>query len=119
MQWAAWIFYLVLRDVGLPVIIIEGRRDEHRQHQLLEAGRTQTLESKHLEGLAFDFAWAKRGYNVPDYYWYVAGAVGEWLGLVWGGRWRSLRDLGHLEAPSRDYVLPKHLFTGSGSAAGA
>lgn len=107
-------------------VIIETRRTLERQRWLWLSGRpgepggrpgpilTNALgdRSKHVagpgEGLALDFMWSRPpGLSAQDYGawvwsdqppWALAGAIGEALGLVWGGRWRSF-DLGHLELP--------------------
>lgn len=38
----------------------------------------------------------KLNYDPSDPAWYAIGAIGEGLGLRWGGRW-ARKDLGHLE----------------------
>lgn len=104
------LFYLIAHHFRLEVSLIEGRRSRERQSQLVAEGSSQTLESKHLQGLAFDFAFQGVGYRVPQVYWEACGAIGEWLGLRWGGRWRSLKDYGHLEAPEASYVVPNRVW---------
>jgi peptidoglycan L-alanyl-D-glutamate endopeptidase CwlK len=36
--------------------------------------------------------WAARGYE-------TLGTVAKSLGLTWGGSWRTIKDLGHVELP--------------------
>lgn len=93
-----------LRASGVPVIITEGRRSKARQKALYASGRTRrgpiltnTLQSRHIQGLAFDIAFA--GYSLDNIHpksWAEIGQVGEQLGLHWGGRWK-LRDYVHFE----------------------
>lgn len=50
---------------------------------------TETLESKHLKGLAIDIAPSKDGktawWAAPDEVWNVMGEIGKQCGLRWGG----------------------------------
>jgi len=51
---------------------------------------TQTMNSKHLEGKAFDIAMLKDGKVLWSNYLYdKAGPVGESVGLKWGGRFKD------------------------------
>lgn len=98
-----------LRDEhGYDAVLLEGFRSADRQAALAALGPTVTqagaFESYHQYGLAADVAflregriviserdpWAMRGYE-------LYGQVAESLGLHWGGRWRGLRDFGHVE----------------------
>lgn len=99
-------YYLLswLRYYGARVRVSEGLRSAERQQQLYAQGRTSpgrivtwTLQSKHLTGHAFDIDF--EGYHpdeVPPAWWNFAGAVGEYLGLTWGGRWPT-PDKRHFE----------------------
>jgi len=52
-----------------------------------------------LSGLAFDvdvFGFGRD--EIPLWWFYQLGALGEQLGFRWGGRWSGLRDYGHFEA---------------------
>lgn len=59
------------------------------------------MQSKHLLGKAFDvdvFGFGRD--DVPLWVWEEIGPWAEMqLGLKWGGRFTSIRDLGHFEAP--------------------
>lgn len=95
-------FERACRDEGLPVRITETLRSQERQRELFAQGRTRpgpvvtwTLNSLHLGGRAFDFTLV----GAPEYdddpeAWELAGAIGEELGLRWGG---SFGDYGHFE----------------------
>ncbi len=51
---------------------------------------------------AFDFGLFEKGRYITDgsdFRYEKAGRIGEGLGLVWGGRWKSPFDPSHLELP--------------------
>lgn len=90
---------------GVHVVVTEGVRSEKRQLELLRAGVSMTLQSKHLTGNAIDIAVFLPDGSVtyqPAIYAALANAV---LGLErsppikWGGNWRNLnlRDYCHFE----------------------
>ena len=88
---------------GLYVVVTEGVRSEKRQLELLRAGVSMTLQSKHLTGRAIDIAIFLPDGSVtyqPAPYAALASAV---LGLTrdppvkWGGNWPKLRDYCHFE----------------------
>ena len=88
---------------GLYVVVTEGLRSEKRQLELLRAGVSMTLQSRHLSGNAIDIAVFLADGSVtyqPAPYAALAGAV---LGLQrqtpikWGGNWPKLRDYCHFE----------------------
>lgn len=93
-------------------IVTEGLRTLERQKQLLAAGASQTLRSRHLTGHAVDLA-IKVGAEVRwDWPLYRALAVvmkgaAEQLEipLEWGGDWKSLVDGPHYQLPWKDYPL--------------
>lgn len=56
-------------------------------------------QSPHCRGAAYDFCCYVNGqpsWDREDLF-RLAGALGKALGLVWGGDWAGLRDLGHCE----------------------
>jgi len=93
---------------GYEMALIEGYRSPERQNQLAALGKQVTqvgaFGSYHQVGLAADCGflrngrlviseqdpWAARGYE-------LYGEVARSTGMVWGGGWRSLKDLGHVE----------------------
>lgn len=61
---------------------------------------TNTLFSKHIQGLAFDVVPMNDGilwWNAPASVWERIGEIGESVGLEWGGRWTLLRDYPHFQ----------------------
>lgn len=51
----------VLKISQIDISIVEGLRTMERQKELVRAGKSQTLKSKHIEGKALDFAPCIRG----------------------------------------------------------
>lgn len=97
-------------DRGLSFIVTEGLRTREKQAQLLKAGATRTLNSRHLTGHAVDLAATVSGqvrWDWPLYHDLAAAmkAAASELGvpIVWGGDWKTFRDGPHYELP-RDYA---------------
>jgi peptidoglycan LD-endopeptidase CwlK len=96
-------------EEGLHVLIVDTRRTPAEQEIYLKRGVSWTRQSKHLTGEAIDVCpyavWNLHGpdklqWDAGDPVWQRLGALGESLGLVWGGRWTTLRDMGHFELPA-------------------
>jgi len=96
-------------EAQIPVIIVDTLRTQAEHSANLAKGVSWTKHSKHLDGLAIDICpYAqydlhgrdKLQWDGGDPIWFRIGAIGEKLGLRWGGRW-STPDLGHFE-----YVAP-------------
>lgn len=106
-----------------PMFVVEGVRTAERQHTLWQQGRSQPgpvvtgnidgyeVKGTHQiqedgQGHAVDLAFVDDPRTPKDETWdqtmpwRVAGVVGEWLGLVWGGRWK-LGDYGHFELKNK------------------
>jgi len=87
------------RTVGeLPAIITSSSRTVAEQRRLVQAGRSTTMNSYHLQGRAFDidmYGWNRN--DVPEWVWQYIGPLGEAYGFRWGGRWATFRDVGHFE----------------------
>jgi len=96
---AFWLVYVV-RNAGFPLQITSSVRSRSEQAYLVRIGASRTLSSKHLIGQAFDVDIHGYGRDqVPLWFWEQLGALGEYFGLRWGGRWTSPRDYGHFENP--------------------
>ena len=55
-------------------------------------------QSDHNVGVAVDIVPIVDGranYKVPESVWNTLGAIGESVGLSWGGRWTSFKDRPH------------------------
>jgi len=90
--------------------ITEGLRTKARQKQLVAAGASRTMNSRHLTGHAIDFAVLVDGKVRWDWPLYppVGDAfkrAGRELGIpvVWGGDWPRLRDGPHVELSRASY----------------
>ena len=100
-QVASAAFSLVshVRNHGVPLWISSSVRSPAEQERLVRSGNSRTMRSRHLTGQAFDVDVLGFGRDqVPVWWWYQLGTLGEQLGLRWGGRWTGLRDYGHFEA---------------------
>jgi len=100
------VFSEVMDYYGYPVRITETYRDPIRQAKLYASGRTEPGAiitnarpgtSFHEFGRAFDFTFIGPGFSAPADWWEFAGAVGRWLGLRWGGDFKTFRDRPHFE----------------------
>ena len=97
-------------EANIPVMIINTRRTAEEQAIHLSTGASSVQHSRHQDGLAIDICpysqWMEYGedklqWRDDDPMWPKLGAIGEALGLRWGGRWRTPHDPGHFE-----YVVP-------------
>lgn len=104
--------------LAVPFIVTEGLRTKERQAQLVQAGASRTMNSRHLSGHAVDLAyWLDDGDDVPEqgevrWDWPLAhkvaaamkaAATEEHVALVWGGDWASFPDGPHFELDRRSY----------------
>ena len=102
---------VVERAIALtPVdfMVTEGVRTLERQGQLVRAGASRTLNSRHLSGHAVDLAALVDGavrWDWPLYPRIAAAmktaAAERGVALIWGGDWKSLRDGPHFELDRR------------------
>ena len=90
--------------------VLEGVRTKERQAQLVQEGRSQTMNSRHLTGHAVDLgAWVRDrvGWDPKDYT-HIAVAMKEAarqydVPIVWGGDWKTFKDYVHFELDRRTY----------------
>ena len=83
---------------GIKVFVNEWYRTPGRQAELVKAGKSQTYNSKHLQGLAVDLiildgvtvVWDFERYRPLGEYW-------DRIGGIWGGSWKTLKDGVHFE----------------------
>ena len=90
--------------------ISEGLRTLARQKQLVAAGASQTLRSRHLTGHALDVVAYVGGSVRWDWPLYAKiskafkqAAVDLKLHVEWGGDWRSFKDGPHYQLAWREY----------------
>lgn len=99
--------------------VTEGYRTVDRQKWLLKMGKTHTMESYHLTGLAIDVAvltadrqraiWDIEVYR--DFAHFMSKAFVKFrplgspnAGIFWGGMWKSLKDGVHFQLEGFDGV---------------
>lgn len=88
----------------IDFVITEGKRTLERQKELKAAGKSQTLDSKHLSGHAIDVAAYVNG-EVKwewEYYEEISHAMKRaseelTIPLKWGGDWDTFKDGVHFE----------------------
>lgn len=100
-------FIKSLKLIGIDARIISGTRSYSEQDALYNKGRTQPGpkvtnarggDSNHNFGIAFDLGIFEQGKYLEESSLYKeAGAIGEKLGLSWGGRWDNFTDEPHYE----------------------
>lgn len=87
-------------------IVTEGRRSLERQKQLVAAGKSWTLDSRHLTGHAIDVVDPDGKYDIPDLDHiakvFKAKAKEMNIPIVWGGDWKQ-RDTPHFELDRKAY----------------
>jgi len=98
----------------LDFTVLEGLRTLDRQRQLMAAGATKTMNSRHLTGHAVDIAPMIGGtvrWDWPLYHQLAAivkdAAKSENIPVQWGGDWRTFKDGPHWELPWRSYPKGK------------
>lgn len=90
--------------------VLEGLRTTARQLQLVKAGASKTMNSRHITGHAVDLgAWVNGAvrWDWPLYY-KIADAVkqaAKELGvpIEWGGDWKTFKDGPHWQLPWKEY----------------
>jgi len=102
-------------EAQIPVMIIGTGRTEEEQEANLRNGVSWTKNSKHLTGDAIDIcpyeiyslqSGKNKLYWEYGEVWEKIGAIGESIGLRWGGRWTK-KDYGHFEIGSSEQVVDK------------
>jgi peptidoglycan L-alanyl-D-glutamate endopeptidase CwlK len=99
---------ITLTDVDFAVT--EGLRSPKRQKELLAAGATTTLNSRHITGHAVDlvaYVGNKIAWDWPLYH-QIADAMKLaaqqlHVPIVWGGDWKSFKDGPHFELSRKEY----------------
>lgn len=91
-------------------IVTEGLRTVARQKQLVAAGASKTMRSRHLTGHAVDLAAMVGGKVRWDWPLYArlattmkAAAAELNIPIEWGGDWRTFKDGPHYQLPWDHY----------------
>ncbi|MGG4662946.1 M15 family metallopeptidase [Providencia vermicola] len=100
-----------LELTSIDFMVIEGKRTEARQRDLVKSKKSQTMNSRHLTGHAVDCA-PLVGREIPWNDWSKFGLVadamlqaGDELGIdvEWGGNWTSFKDGPHFQLSRKSY----------------
>lgn len=98
------VFNEAIKNSPLDFSITEGLRTRERQQELFSAGKSQTMNSRHLTGKAVDIAVLVDGAITWDFakYQIVASHIKKVakelkIDIVWGGDWQSFKDGPHFE----------------------
>lgn len=90
--------------------VLEGVRSKARQEQLLKAGASQTMRSRHLTGHAVDLGAYVGGSVRWDWPLYdkialamKAAALELQVAIEWGGDWKSFKDGPHFQLTWEEY----------------
>lgn len=91
-------------------VVLEGLRTVERQKELFDQGASQTMNSRHLTGKAVDLGaliagkitWEPKIYDRIANAMLQAGAELQ-VPIVWGGSWKSFKDLVHFELNRKFY----------------
>ena len=88
--------------------VIEGVRNIDRQRQLLKAGKSTTLNSRHLTGHAVDMVPWPVDWNDLERFEVMSEAMKQAadeldIPIVWGGDWKSFYDGPHFELDRKTY----------------
>jgi peptidoglycan L-alanyl-D-glutamate endopeptidase CwlK len=101
---------LAIAKTSQDFTIIQGLRTVEEQRKNVQAGKSQTMRSRHLTGHAVDLgAWVDGALSWDGkHYAAIAKAMkaaSTELGIpiTWGGDWKTLKDLVHFELTWKDY----------------
>jgi peptidoglycan L-alanyl-D-glutamate endopeptidase CwlK len=96
----------------LDFAVLEGLRTQRRQEELVKAGASRTMNSRHLTGHAVDLGVMLAGELRWDWPLYVRlskivkqAARLENVLIEWGGDWRTFKDGPHYQLPWQEYPV--------------
>ena len=99
-----------IQTTTVDFAVLEGLRTAQRQKELVAAGASQTLNSRHLTGHAVDLGAVVAGSVRWD--WPLYAKIAEAMKsaakelsvpIVWGGDWRTFKDGPHFELDRKRY----------------
>jgi len=87
--------------------VLEGIRNINRQRELVKAGKSTTMNSRHLTGHAVDLAPWPISWDW-EYFYPIADAMKAAaeeldINLEWGGDWKSFPDGPHFQLSRKTY----------------
>jgi peptidoglycan L-alanyl-D-glutamate endopeptidase CwlK len=88
--------------------VIEGIRNINRQRELFKAGKSTTMNSRHITGHAVDMVPWPVDWNDLERFEVMAEAMKQAaeeldIPIVWGGDWKSFYDAPHFELDRKSY----------------
>ncbi|HEK0553640.1 TPA: M15 family metallopeptidase [Proteus mirabilis] len=105
------VVHRALEITDIDFMVIEGKRNEARQRQLVASGKSQTMNSRHITGHAVDCAplvnnqihWNDWSYfkKVADAMMQAAKELG--VDIEWGGNWKTFKDGPHFQLTHKAY----------------
>ncbi len=107
------LFGVVERAIQITEVdftVLEGLRTASRQRELVHAGASETINSRHLTGHAVDLgAWVTGAvrwdwplyYKIADAMKQAAHELG--VPIEWGGDWATFKDGPHFQLPWNQY----------------
>ena len=99
---------LAITITEVDFTVIEGIRNINRQRELLKAGKSTTLNSRHITGHAVDMVPWPVDWNDLERFETMAEAMkvasdSLEIPIVWGGDWKSFYDAPHFELDRKEY----------------
>ncbi len=95
---------LAIERTDVDFLVTEGLRTKERQRELVAAGASKTMNSRHITGHAVDLAAIVGGEIRWDWPLYakIAKAMKQAayelnIDIEWGGDWRSFKDGPHFQ----------------------
>lgn len=95
---------------NIDFVVTEGLRTPERQAELVKAGASKTMNSRHITGHAVDLAPIIAGqirWDWPPFHELARAmkqaAAAEGVALVWGGDWTRFKDGPHFELDRKAY----------------
>jgi len=88
--------------------VIEGIRNINRQRELVKAGKSTTMNSRHITGHAVDMVPWPVDWNDLERFEVMSEAMKQAaeeldIPIVWGGDWNSFYDAPHFELDRKAY----------------
>lgn len=88
--------------------VIEGIRNINRQRELVKAGKSTTMNSRHITGHAVDMVPWPVDWNDLERFEVMSEAMKQAaeeldIPIVWGGDWKSFYDAPHFELDRKTY----------------
>ena len=93
---------------GVDFTVIEGIRNINRQRELFKAGKSTTMNSRHITGHAVDMVPWPVDWEDLERFEVMAEAMKAAaeeleIPIVWGGDWKSFYDAPHFELDRKAY----------------